>query len=236
VIRLQDTAWAGFPIIRDSGTIPSILTRRARGSRRGEQGFRQMHARKAGVGGSRKRRLPLFRRSQGLVLSRRDQVHSAHARRTRPERSSNTSSESVREHIDVSRLFLYRRPESHELERGHRRVPQNDDGRARTLRRAAEEHWPYRRGHFRRRADRICYPSLRTIARSVTIVSIRRNGAAALLARIKDESSPRPFRRCSDSPCTARSGMADTGRVPFPVAGERVVGGHAVAAVAMTTG
>jgi C1A family cysteine protease len=136
-------------------------------------------------------------------------------------------------HIDVSRLFLYKATRNLMGAKG-------DTGAfLRTTMGALvlfgvppEEHWAYREADFDLEPPAFCY----AFAQNYQAISYYRldppgTPAADLLAHIKTNLAAALPSMFGFTVYSSIEQAGSTGRVPFPAAGERIVGGHAVAAV-----
>jgi len=186
VIRFAEHGMGWLPDYPIQGLFRRSLTRRARGSRRRGARIPSMHARQGGRRGIPEETASSIRRSQGPGALRRDHGSLGSCTGTRPERSSNLRRKAFGKHIDVSLSFLYKATRNLMSSKGDTGAfLRTTIGRARTLRAAAEEHWLLSRGRFDVEPTHSATPSLRTIARSVTIVSIRPERRGRSSARIK---------------------------------------------------
>ena len=136
-------------------------------------------------------------------------------------------------HIDVSRLFLYK------ATRNLMHSPGDTGAFLRTTMGALvlfgappEEHWPYRMADFDREPPAFCY----AFAQNYQAMSYYRldppgTGGEKLLARIKTNLAALLPAMFGFTVYSSISGAESTGEIPLPAAGDRIVGGHAVAAV-----
>lgn len=95
-----------------------------------------------------------------------------------------------------------------------------------------EEHWPYRIADFDREPPAFCY----AFAQNYQAMSYYRldppgTGGEKLLARIKTNLAAFLPAMFGFTVYSSISGAESTGEIPLPAAGDRIVGGHAVAAV-----
>jgi C1A family cysteine protease len=136
-------------------------------------------------------------------------------------------------HIEVSRLFLYTATRNLMRAAG-------DTGAFLRMTMGAlvlfgappEEYWPYREDDFDAEPPAFCY----AFAQNYQAISYYRldppgTAAAELLARIKTNLAAALPSMFGFTVYSSIEQAGSTGRVPFPVAGERILGGHAVAAV-----
>ena len=189
---------------------------------------------KAGVGGSRKRRLPLSVDLRGWCSPVEDQgslgsctANAAAALVEYFERKA------FGKHIDASRLFLYKATRNLMSSKGDTGAFLRTTMGALVLFGAPpEEHWPYREADFDVEPTAFCY----AFAQNYHAISYYRldppgTAAADLLARIKTNLAAALPSMFGFTVYSSIEQAGSTGQVPFPVAGERIVGGHAVAAV-----
>ena len=136
-------------------------------------------------------------------------------------------------HIDVSRLFLYK------ATRNLMHSPGDTGAFLRTTMGALvlfgappEEHWPYRIADFDREPPAFCY----AFAQNYQAMSYYRldppgTGGEKLLVRIKTNLASFLPAMFGFTVYSSISEAESGGEIPLPAAGERIVGGHAVAAV-----
>jgi C1A family cysteine protease len=136
-------------------------------------------------------------------------------------------------HIDVSRLFLYKATRNLMRAKGDTGAFLRTTMGALVLFGAPpEEYWPYRGTDFDLEPPAFCY----AFAQNYQAISYYRLDppgarAADVLARIKTNLAAALPSMFGFTVYSSIEQAGSTGRVPFPLAGERIVGGHAVAAV-----
>jgi C1A family cysteine protease len=136
-------------------------------------------------------------------------------------------------HINVSRLFLYK------ATRNLMRSPGDTGAFLRSTMGALvlfgtppEEHWPYRVADFDREPPAFCY----AFAQNFQAMSYYRLDTAGisgekLLVRIKENLAAQLPAMFGFTVYSSISQAEKTGEIPFPGVGDRIAGGHAVAAV-----
>lgn len=136
-------------------------------------------------------------------------------------------------HVDASRLFLYK------ATRNLMHSPGDTGAFLRTAMGALvlfgappEEYWPYREADFDKEPPAFCY----AFAQNYQAMSYYRldppgTSAAGLLDSIKRNLAAALPSIFGFSVYSSISAADTTGRIPFPGRGEKIIGGHAVAAV-----
>ncbi len=135
-------------------------------------------------------------------------------------------------HIDASRLFLYKTTRNLLKWNGDTGAYLRDTMKAMVLFGVPpEEYWPYKIADFDQEPSAFCY----AFAQNYQAIKYYRldppgTSAAAVLARIKTNLAAK---LPSMFGFTVYSSLrqADDGKIPYPNAGERVLGGHAVVAI-----
>ncbi|MBI5552254.1 MAG: cysteine protease [Desulfobacterales bacterium] len=136
-------------------------------------------------------------------------------------------------HIDASRLFLYKVTRNLMKETGDTGAYLRSTMGALTLFGVPpEEYWPYNTANFDVEPPAFCYG----FAQSYQAIKYYRldppgTSAANLLLRIKTNLAAGLPSMFGFTVYTSISHAEDTGKIPYPTAGERIEGGHAVAAV-----
>jgi C1A family cysteine protease len=137
------------------------------------------------------------------------------------------------EHIDVSRLFIYRTTRNLMHATGDTGAFLRTTMGALVLFGAPpEEHWPYRVADFDREPPAFCY----AFAQSYQAISYYRLDppgvdGAKLLAAVRTSLAAGIPAMFGFTVYDSISQAETTGKIPFPGRGERIAGGHAVAAV-----
>jgi C1A family cysteine protease len=189
---------------------------------------------KAGVAGSRKRKLP-------LSVDLRDWCSPVENQGSLGSCTANAAAalveyfecKSFGKHIDASRLFLYKATRNLMKSKGDTGAFLRTTMSALVLFGApSEEYWPYRETDFDVEPTAFCY----AFAQNYQAISYYRldppgTTAEDLLGRIKTNLAAALPSMFGFTVYSSIEQAGSTGRVPFPVAGERILGGHAVAAV-----
>jgi len=136
-------------------------------------------------------------------------------------------------HLDASRLFLYK------ATRNLMHSPGDTGAFMRTTMGALvlfgvppEEYWPYRVSDFDKEPPAFCY----SFAQNYQAISYYRldppgSAAAELLKRIKTNLAAGLPSMFGFTVYSSIAQAETTGKIPFPTRGEKIVGGHAVAAI-----
>jgi len=136
-------------------------------------------------------------------------------------------------HINVSRLFLYKATRNLMHSPGDTGAFLRSTMGALVLFGAPpEEHWPYRIADFDREPPAFCYAFAQNY-QAMSYYRLDSPGIAGekLLARIKTNLAALLPAMFGFTVYSSISGAESTGEIPMPAAGDRIVGGHAVAAV-----
>jgi len=136
-------------------------------------------------------------------------------------------------HIDVSRLFLYRTTRNLMHSSGDTGAFLRTTMGALVLFGAPpEEHWPYRISDFDREPPAFCYAFAQNY-QAMSYYRLDPPGASGekILTTVKTNLAAGLPAMFGFTVYSSISEAEETGRIPFPTKGERIVGGHAVAAV-----
>ena len=136
-------------------------------------------------------------------------------------------------HIDASRLFLYKATRNLMHSSGDTGAfLRTTMGALVLFGTPPEEYWPYHAADFDREPPAFCY----AFAQSYQAMSYYRldppgTSAAALLGRIRENLAAGLPSMFGFTVYSSIEQAANTGKIPFPAAGEKILGGHAIAAV-----
>lgn len=143
-----------------------------------------------------------------------------------------------RRHIDASRLFLYK------VTRNMLHATGDTGAFLRTTMGALvlfgvppEEYWPYKTADFEKEPPAFCYAFAQNY-QAITYYRLDPSGTSkdVLLTRIKTNLAAGLPSMFGFTVYSSISQAASTGKIPSPTPGERVVGGHAMAAVGYDDG